>query len=146
MDKSFKPRSGRFGIMVVNTSKEFGTNPFTANSTVTHSAPSPGGKCYPLRAYVSCTIAASDADGTCLIRLIRRRASDDSDIQLTTDYDVEGLTIKERTELTFDSTKTDSQRIFLEADRLEFDLVSNSAGINTQPTDLTVTVEWAVLQ
>lgn len=145
MDKSFRPKSGRFGIMPVVTTKEFGANPFTANSTVTVAIPAPAGKSFPLRAYVSSTTVGSDADGTLTVQLRRRKASDDSDVALTEAYNIEGLTTKERYEMAF-AAVSDNNRIFLAADIAEVDLVSNSAAIDTQPTELTMVVEWAVLE
>ena len=145
MEKSFRPKAGRFGIMPVIVTHQFGTDPYTVNNTVTVIIPSPGGKCFPIRAYVSSTTIAADPDGTVVFKLVKRQASDNADVILTTAHNLEDDTAKEKAALTFVTTLTDAQRIFLAADTLEVDLISNSAAITTQPVDLQVVVEFAVL-
>jgi hypothetical protein len=132
--------------MPVLVTFHFGSSPYTANSTVTVSIPSPAGKCFPLRAYVSQKTIAADPDGTVVFKLVKRQASDDADVILTTAHNLEDDTAYEKAALTFVTTLTDAQRIFLAADTLEADLISNSAAITTEPVDLQVVVEFAVLE
>jgi hypothetical protein len=146
MDISFRPRAGRFGLNPVVTSQKLAANPVTASSTQTHRIPSPpGNRYYPVRATLHCDTVGVSAGGTILAYLIRRRASDDADVTLTAALDAEALTTKEKTAFVFDTAITDAQRLFLLADTLELDFVSNAA-VGTQPTDVVVEVEWATLE
>ena len=146
MDRSFRPRSGRFGLMLEVVHKDFGANPFTANTTVTFAQPTAPAKFYVERAVVCTANVPLDADGTLVIRLFKRAAGG-TRTQLTQDYNIEGNTAREKVALAFVTTLTDANRIVLEAgDALEWDLVSNSAAIDTQPTQLYGAVELSVLQ
>lgn len=146
MDISFRPKSGRFGLVPVVTAFNLPANPATANSTQTHRIPSPPGRCYPVKACIQCATVGADADGTLTATLIRRRASDDADVSLTSALDMETMTASEKSLFAFLSSLTDAQRIFLAADTCELDIISNSAAIDTQPATVIVTVEWAVLE
>lgn len=152
MLRHWKPKTGRFGVMPQLIVKEFPTTPFTANTTVVYGVGCPPGKAIYLGATIHCTTVGADADGTMLVKIFRRRASDDSRTQLNTDFNVEGLTTLERQRIAISSTVTEAQRIVNDpgtgtaGDIFEVDLVSNSAAIDTQPTKLILTLEVALLE
>lgn len=141
-DRSFRPKVGRFGIMPVVASVAPGASPFTANTTTTLQIPTPPGKLTVLRAVAYATVVPADADGTLVATLVKRRASDNTDVTLTSTLDLEALTASEKSAFTFSTSITEADRILLEADILEVDVVSNSAAIDTQPTNFHVVVEF----
>lgn len=149
----FKPKSGaRYGRMITVIGKELSASPFTANNTQTHRMPCPPGKCYLLGASVHALTAGSDADGTLVIRVMRRRASDDVRTQITDDFNLEGLTVRERARLIPTAANADNLRMLndpgtgVAGDVFEIDCVSNSAVIDAQPTGVTVSLEIAILE
>ena len=146
MDRSFRPKTGRFGIMPVTVSAPLGT--LTANNTTTIVIPTPPGKLYIGRVCVHQKTLVADADGTVLATLIKRRASDDQDVSLTTavSLEVDVQVAAERGNLSFLSTLGDKDRILISGDTLEFDVVNNSAAIDTQPVGAFVVVELFYLE
>ncbi len=154
-DRSFRPKPGRFGAMLVSLKHEFGVNPFTVNVTVTQRVGAPAGvandvsgstiKSKFLAAGVSVSTLGSDPDGTMLLSLIKRRASDNVDVVLATSLSVEadGLTVLEQAD--FSITASEDDLTFALGDVLEVDLINDSAAITTQPVDMKIVAEFALL-
>lgn len=144
----FRPKSGRFGVHPAVIQFQFPATPFTVNTTVTYQIPTPPGRLSYLRAAMQCTTVGADADGTMVARIFRRQASDDVRTQLNADFNVEGLVTRERKQLVIATGLKDAQRVVKDpgtgsGDTIEVDLVSNSAAIETQPTNLMISIEMA---
>lgn len=114
-DRSFRPLPGRFGTMVVVLTKAVGT--ITANVTTTFNVGAPVGdsrrpaKSKLLGVTVSTITVPVDADGTILASVIKRRASDDTDVALSSaTLDLEALTAEEQSD--FSLVENDDNRTF----------------------------------
>ena len=141
----FTEQLGDTYVQIVALSRELGANPFTANNTVVHQLPKPPFVgCELVGASVVSHIVGNDADGTLNVQIFKRQASDDARTALTAAFNVEVIVAREYTALTPAST-TNAERQFLAADSCEVDLVSNSAAIDTQPTQLMFVLEYAIL-
>lgn len=134
---------GRFGTHPIHVSVTAGVDPFTANDTTTIRIPTPPGKFYFSKAAIQCVTVLSDADGTALLTVQKYDASADAEVALTDASSIEAavMTTKERVELNPGAAVTDAQRLLDTGDTLNFKVVSNSAAIDTQPTEFSVTVE-----
>lgn len=144
MDNSRREAIGRFGTHPVWVSRTLGSSPLTANTTNDfYLVAPPSSATIGGGAVVQNTLVA-DADGTVLAYLAKYDASADAVVVLTSSLDLEAMTTKEGASFTVLGTLTDAQRTFATGDTLLLRIVSNSAAINTQPTDLTVTAELFV--
>lgn len=150
----FRPQPGRFGVMpqVLTTGPIGGTNflgganPLTANATNTFYAGAPPARSMFSRLAMSCVQVPADADGTILASAWKYDASADAAVQLTDTFNLESLVTREGSFLEPLSTATAAQLTFEEGDTLEIRVVSNSAAINTQPSQLVFNAEVVALQ
>lgn len=155
MDRSFRPRPPRYGTQIVQLRITLPTSPATANGTETHRIGAPvaigelvGSKSVFLGAALSAGTIGVDADGTLLAYIMKRDASTDTDVTLTSSLSLEsdGITANEQADFTNVTTLTDAQLTFDLGDVAEIDIVSNSAVIDTQPADVVVVLEFALLE
>lgn len=146
MDFRFRPKkTSRSGMQLVTTCAALGT--LTANATTTFYIPTPRRRCVPVRVSYQCSTVAADADGTILGTLSKRDVSAGANVTLSPGtFSLEGVTAETATEVPLTSTLTDAQRTFAEGDTLKLAVVNNSAAIDTQHANASVTVEWAVLE
>lgn len=144
MDRSRRAGFGRFGTHPVWTTRTLGASPLTANTTNDFyiTAP-PVASCFGGGA-VTCVTVAADSDGTVLAYLAKYDASADAVVVLTSSLDLEAVTTKEAAKFVPLGTLTDAQLTFDVGDTLLLRVINNSAAINTQPTELTVTAELFV--
>lgn len=142
----FSPKFGRFGVMPIVVSVDTGSNPYTANNSVDVFLPTPSGKFAVLGGAAFCSTIPADPDGTLLVYVTKRRASDNADVVITDGLDLESLTANERGEFVLAKQPGSASNIFLSGDVLKLELVSNSAAIGTQPVGLIVTVELGYLE
>lgn len=77
-----------------------------------------------------------DADGTLTVQFRKYDASANAFVNLTTAFNTEGLTTKESAEVPLIATLNDADLVVEKDDVLYCDVVSNSAAIDTQPTNL----------
>ena len=141
----FRPKAGRFGIVpAFFASPAAGT--LTANATTTVHIPTPVRKARFLRASLGCTTVCVDADGTMLATLYKYDASADAGVALTEAFNIESVVTKESAALTNLTTLTDAIRTVDTGDRFYISYVSNSAAVDTQPTELFCSVECAILE
>lgn len=144
MDKSRREKHGRFGTHPVWVTRTFGANPITANTTTDYHFAAPPVSCVIGGGSLHSVVVAANADGTTLAYLCKYRASDDSVVVLTSALNVEGVVTKEGTRFTVLGTLTDAEQTILAGDTLLVRFINNSAAIDTQPTELTVTAELFV--
>ena len=146
--KYFSPKVGRFGIMSVVASRHAGANPLTANVTTSIYIPTPPGKFILLGAAIVQSTLVIDADGTVLAQITKRKASDDADVVLTAQVDMETTVAValERQEFALLTSLGTADNIFLTGDIVKLEVVNNSAAIDTQPIDLMVSVELGYLE
>lgn len=141
----FRPKPGRYG-----THPQFitvqPTPTLTANNTTIFKIPSPYRRCIFTRGCISVTQVPVDGDGTILGTFKKYDASADAAVSLTSTVDLEALVTREVSKLDPVSTATNAQLTLDDGDQIEFHVVNNSAGINTQPTDLSLCVELLVLE
>lgn len=154
MDKSFKPRAGRYGVMTMSVGiagvggANFlgGASPLTANATTTFYLNPPNGKGVVYSFAAAAVTVPVDADGTILARLRKYDASADAFVTVSEDINLEALVTKERTEVMYLATATEAALILDTGDLLAVDVVSNSAAIDTQPANLSFTAQYLMLE
>lgn len=143
MDFSYRPRiTGRGGAHVIYVPVALGT--LTANQTTDFAIPVGYGKFYVLGASYQAEVAAADADGTLVGVLKKYRASDDTEVTISSNFDLETVTVKESNPLTVNGG--DAARTLQRADTLRFEVTNNSVGIDTQHAQAFLVVELAVLE
>lgn len=144
MDNSRREGFGRFGSHPVWLSRTLVASSLTANTTNDFYVVAP-----PVNAVIgggamTCVTVAADADGTVLAYLAKYDASADAVVVLTSALDLEAVITKEAARFAVLGTLTDAERTFDTGDTLLLRVINNSAAINTQPTELTVTAELFV--
>lgn len=142
-----RKKPGRYGTDIAFvTSMVSGTATCTANDTTVFRIPSPFRKCRFLRGNVSVTVVPADSDGTLVGTFKKYDASADAAVTLSGTVDLEALVTREVSKADSAAAATDAQLTLDDGDCLEFHVVSDSAAINTQPTNLALCVELAVLE
>jgi hypothetical protein len=138
--------------MLTTISVVLAANPVTPNGTETHRLGAPVGrsgstqKSKLVGAAISAGTLGNDADGTITAQIIKRIADGDTDQALTSTLSVEadGLTASEQADFTISGT--DAQLTFANGDVCEIDFVNNSAAVDTQPANVIVVLEFAILE
>lgn len=144
-----KETAGWYGTDLAYTHKTL--RDFTANSTVYSTLPTPFDPRTGIqRLSFSIQTAGADADGTMLIRVQKVRGGSGGTVtNLTGQVSVESNTVTfvpGSFDIPFLSTLTPQDFTLLPGDALRVEQVSNSAAIDTQPVDLSVLAEFAVIQ
>jgi uncharacterized protein with WD repeat len=144
-DFSFRPKSGRFGVMVdTNPAQIPSASPLTASSTVTFSF-SP---LYRNRAVsaISASALVIPAGGAAITATIKKwSVAAQAYVALATAFDLTSLTAKQVSVIPFDATVTTAQRSLTAGDLLVVDLIC-AGTVTTQPTGLLIVAEMFVLQ
>lgn len=152
MKNHFSPKPGRFGTMItcVQSAPIGGANyiggasPLTANTTTTFRLGSFPHKAILSRWSASCLQVPVDADGTILATLQKYSATATAQVQIGAQIDLEALVTRQQTYAGTYTSATDAQLLINEGDTLEVNVVSNSAAIDTQPTQLIFVAELLV--
>lgn len=149
-------KPGSFGVqrVYVKTGQIGGANflggasPLTANTTTIFRLGGFAGRSVtPTRLGATAVTIPADADGAIVAKLVRYRASDNTAVDLTGNLNLETLVTREESFVNLLTAVADTPSAVLVAgDALEVHVVSNSAGIDTQPAGLVFTVEGLVLE
>ena len=143
MDFSFRPKlNGRAGAQIVHVSVPLGT--LTANNTTDVLIPVHNAKAYVVGASFTCETVVADSDGTVIGVLKKYRGSDDTEVTISSNFDLETAVAKEANAITVNGG--DAARTLQRADTLRFEVTNNSAAFNTPLAQGWVTVELAVLE
>lgn len=138
----FMPKPGRFGTAVTCMHGRAQGN-IGASGDTSHNFGAFPAKSFINRAVVSAETVPVGA-GTVTAVLQKYDASANTAVTLTSAVDLEALTAKEGTALSFLSTLTTAQRTLDTGDTLQF-VITSSSTISTQPDDLVVNTELLVL-
>jgi len=142
MGNFFAPTAGRFGIMpnllAGRCDAAIGDNTTTTYSFGCHPA-----KCIINRATVSAGTVPASTSGTITGVLQKYDASANAAVTLTSAVDLEALTAKEGTALTFLTTLTDAEKLLDTGDTVQFVVTTNNT-VTTAAVDLMVNVELLV--
>lgn len=137
-----------FGTDIVTARKlaYFHLGQFTANTTVTPDVrfivPVGGPNVRILGIHFAADAVPSDTDGTMLIDALVRDASENADDVLVNDFDAETLdTANEAEEATLEADGTEEIRTLEPGDTIRFQLINNSAAIDTN-ADIFVCIEY----
>lgn len=142
-----RKKPGRYGTDIAFvTALVSGTATLTANTTTIFRIPSPFRKARFLRGNVSVTTVPADSDGAITGVFKKYDASADDVVTLSADVDLEALVTREVTKADSAAAATEAQLVLDDGDCLEFHVANDSAAINTQPTNLALCVELAVLE
>jgi hypothetical protein len=144
MDKSFRPRSGRYGLECGYTFSEK-ISALTSAGTDTFRIPTPYRRCVVTRASVQAQVAPIITTGTATATLKKFRKSDGGTAILSNGLDLETIVANKGLVFTFLSTATDADLTIQEGDTLFVDVV-NGTTIATAPTAMFFSVEFAVLE
>lgn len=148
-DRSFRPKPGRYGVVLATLVRDLGTDPVTQDATNTQRIGAPAGDPNSVvrsKLIAAGLSAATVADGgTITATLIKRRAADNADVALTAALDLEaaGLTASEQAD--FVVTASDDDLTFASGDVLEIDITSSDDTVSTNLGDGRVVAEFAVL-
>lgn len=141
--------SGNISSITANTTTRFSAG---AISDKDDTGASPGHQGYIEEIIVSTFTVPADADGTILLTVKKWDASAAAAVTLVTGAaavgtgDLEALTQGKGERLTFDAALTDAQRTLDFGDSLYFEIVNNSAAIDTQPNGLNISALVALLK
>lgn len=142
MGNFFAPTAGRFGIMP-NLLAGRCDAAIGDNTTTTYSFGSHPAKCIINRATVSAGTVPASTSGTITGVLQKYDASANAAVTLTSAVDLEALTAKEGTALTFLTTLTDAEKLLDTGDTVQFVVTTNNT-VTTAAVDLMVNVELLV--
>lgn len=142
MGNFFAPTAGRFGIMP-NLLAGRCDAAIGDNTTTTYSFGSHPAKCLINRATVSAGTVPASTSGTITGVLQKYDASANAAVTLTSAVDLEALTAKEGTALTFLTTLTDAEKLLDTGDTVQFVVTTNNT-VTTAAVDLMVNVELLV--
>lgn len=142
MGNFFAPTAGRFGIMP-NLLAGRCDAAIGDNTTTTYSFGSHPAKCIINRATVSAGTVPASTSGTITAVLQKYDASANAAVTLTSAVDLEALTAKEGTALTFLTTLTDAEKLLDTGDTVQF-VVTTDNTVTTAAVDLMVNVELLV--
>ena len=142
MPYNFSPKPGRFGylpnLLAGRCAAAIGDNTTTTYSFGSHPA-----TCIINRATVSAGTVPASTSGTITGILQKYDASANAAVTLTSAVDLETLTAKEGTALTFLTTLTDAQKTLDTGDTVQFVVTTNNT-VTTAAVDLMVNVELLV--
>ncbi len=142
MGNAFSPLAGRFGIMpnllVGRCDAAIGNSTTTTYNFGSHPA-----KCIINRATVSAGTVPASTSGTITGVLQKYDASANAAVTLTSAVDLEALTAKEGTALTFLTTLTDAEKLLDTGDTVQF-VVTTDNTVTTAAVDLMVNTELLV--
>lgn len=147
MVKHFRPKPDRFGIQSIAMRSGFAGTAglaLTANATTVFQIPVPFRKSVIERISVSCKGIPVDADGTILATINKRDNIAGANVALTAATSLEVdfvLLVNKNYNIALLNTLTDAQRILQEGDMMFVNIVNNSAAIDTQPDQLSFSVE-----
>ncbi len=142
MGNAFSPLAGRFGIMP-NLLAGRCDAAIGDNTTTTYSFGSHPAKCLINRAVVSAGTVPASTSGTITGVLQKYDASANAAVTLTSAVDLEALTAKEGTALTFLTTLTDAEKLLDTGDTVQF-VVTTDNTVTTAAVDLMVNTELLV--
>ena len=142
MGNAFSPIAGRFGVLP-NLVAGRCDAAIGNNTTTTYSFGSHPAKCIINRATVSAGTVPASTSGTITAVLQKYDASADAAVTLTDAVDLEALTAKEGTALTFLTTLTDAQKLLDTGDTLQFVVTTNNT-VTTAAVDLMCNIELLV--
>lgn len=154
MDLRYAPKAPRFSTMIV-TAHASNVGNLTANTTNTFFLATPPGKYFIYRASFTVNQVPVDADGTILATFKKWDGVAGAGVALNTAAqgsattgDLESAVAKNTHQVPLLATLTDAQRTILNlhGDSLYVEVVSNSAAIDTQPTNLGFSVELLALE
>ena len=142
MGNFFAPTAGRFGVMpnllVGRCAAAIGNNTTTTYNFGGHPA-----TCLINRAMVSAGTVPASTSGTILAVLEKYDSTANAAVTLTANIDLEALTAKEGTALTFLTTLTDAEKLLDTGDTVQFVVTTNNT-VTTAAVDLMVNVELLV--
>lgn len=132
------------GILV--TSVVVSAVPVVVDSqTTTYQIPTPYTKSLLVRAALVATTIGVDGNDPMTGKLVKRAASDDSDLVLTDTLDmIAGIVAKEYAAFDFVAGSTVAARTFANADRLEIDFLAVTQ--DTTPVGVCIVAEWMILE
>ena len=142
MGNAFSPLAGRFGIMP-NLLAGRCDAAIGDSATTTYNFGSHPAKCIINRAVVSAGTVPASSSGTITAVLQKYDASANAAVTLTSAVDLEALTAKEGTALTFLTTLTDAEKLLDTSDTVQFVVTTNNT-VTTAAVDLMVNVELLV--
>jgi len=148
MDTRYAPKTPPFSGVMVSKASAGPVGTITANVTNTFFLAVPPGRHWIRRAAVVCNVVGVDADGNLTATFQKYNGATDTPVALNTANNLKTLTTKEMRDIVVTATLTDAQRIVDSAngDSLYVEVVSDSAAIDTQPTQLIFTVELLTLR
>lgn len=153
MDYTFRPVDTSFAsAQLVVTDGSVGT--LTANTNTRTLIPVPAqaatGRCVLVRVNYATRTIAADADGTILASLIKRdNQGTPADVTLSGTKSLESdyVALTEKSyDIPLTATLTDAQRSFKVGDALVFNVLNNSAAIDTQHAGALVSAVWAIIR
>lgn len=139
---AFLPKPGRFGVLP-NLLAGRCDAAIGDSTTTTYNFGSHPALCYINRAVVSANVVPASTSGTITAVLQKYDASANAAVTLTSAVDLEALTAKEGTALTFLTTLTEAQRTLDTGDTLQFVVTTNNT-VTTAAVDLFVNIELLV--
>jgi len=142
MGNAFSPLAGRFGVLP-NLVAGRCDAAIGNNTTTTYNFGSHPAKCIINRATVSAGTVPASTSGTITGVLQKYDASANAAVTLTSAVDLEALTAKEGTALTFLTTLTDAEKLLDTGDTVQFVVTTNNT-VTTAAVDLMVNTELLV--
>jgi hypothetical protein len=142
MGNAFSPLAGRFGVLP-NLVAGRCDAAIGNNTTTTYNFGSHPAKCIINRATVSAGTVPASTSGTITGVLQKYDASANAAVTLTSAVDLEALTAKEGTALTFLTTLTDAEKLLDTGDTVQF-VVTTDNTVTTAAVDLMVNTELLV--
>ena len=139
---AFLPKPGRFGVLP-NLLAGRCDAAIGDSTTTTYNFGSHPALCYINRAVVSALTVPASTSGTITAVLQKYDASANAAVTLTSAVNLEALTAKECTALTFLTTLTEAQRTLDTGDTLQFAVTTNNT-VTTAAVDLFVNIELLV--
>lgn len=142
MLKYFRPNAGRLGI-APSFFPALLSGTIANTTTTTFNAGGPHRRAFVERLSVACkTLVASASAVTCIV--YKYDASADTAVALTAAFDLKGLTADKSGQIALLTTLTDADKTFDEGDTVRV-VVTAAGTISTQPADLRLVTEFAVL-
>ena len=138
-----RPKPGRYGTHIVFVQKSGGT--LTANTTTTFKAGGFKRTMVFLQFVAFVGVKPADADGAITAKVVIRAADGTTRRVVSADINLETLTNDVATAVGIKAGLADKSRVLLPGEAVEFDVVNDSAAIDTQPTDLVFTAEFALV-
>lgn len=140
-----RPTPGRYGSEIVILSRHAGANPLTANATTAIKFGGLHRRAVFLRITASAGTVPADADGTILARGVITATDGTANRDVSADIDLESLTANVTKAADRKAGLADSAVVIKPGETFRVNVVNNSAAIDTQPVDLVVTAEFALI-